>query len=239
MGFARIGLSKTDKTSIWNFALTNKNLKLEQIKLIQAKMNSFGCKTAVYYENRANLQALSKFLLIHGYKKDYEDARMFYESGDLDQKCFDWVKKVETEEDLKIFLETFDNCYKKEDTQNPYGTLGDYLKVAESSWHMHHITDRLQYFIAYKQDKPVAVASLNSYAGMGYIFNVGSLSEVRGEGFGKLISLYCVYVSKKNGNSLHCLATEEGTYPNEFYKRIGFKTHFTGICYTQTSFKII
>lgn len=85
----------------------------------------------------------------------------------------------------------------------------------------------------------MAVASLNSHAGMGYIFNVGSLPEVRGEGFGRLVSLYCVYASKKKRNSVHCLATEEGTYPNKFYKRIGFKTHFTGICYTQTSFKII
>lgn len=103
LGFAKIGLSKTDKTSIWNFALTNKNLKLEQIKLIQAKMNSFDRKTAIYFENRTNLQVLSKFLLRQEYKKDYEDAWMFYERGDLDQSCFDWVKKVEAEEDLKIF----------------------------------------------------------------------------------------------------------------------------------------
>ncbi len=82
-----------------------------------------------------------------------------------------------------------------------------------------------------KEDSPVAVSTLNNYEGIGYISNVGSIKEVRGEGFGKLSTLYCVHKSQKNGNKVHCLATEEDTYPNEFYKRIGFQTKFTAVGY--------
>ena len=153
--------------------------------------------------------------------------------GKISSKRFFQVKKVKSEEDLKIYLETFNNCYKNDDPQNPYGELGDYLKVAEKVWYENHSLDRIEYFIAYKGAKPVAVATLTNFEDLGYISNVGSLKEVRGERFGKLVTLYCINVSKSRGNELHFLATEEHTYPNEFYKRIGFETRFTGIAYAK------
>ncbi|MBP9700192.1 hypothetical protein KBD71_02825, partial [Candidatus Woesebacteria bacterium] len=65
--------------------------------------------------------------------------------------------------------------------------------------------------------------------GHGYISNVGSLRSVRGEGFGKLVTLYAVDQSIKNRNSFHYLGTEEGHYPNVFYTRIGFETKFKAV----------
>ena len=87
--------------------------------------------------------------------------------------------------------------------------------------------------MVYKNNKPVAVSTLTNYDEIGYISNVGSLSEVRGEGFGKAATLFCIQESIKHGNREHCLATEEGAYPNEFYKRIGFVTRFTAVGYTK------
>ena len=119
------------------------------------------------------------------------------------------------------------HCYQKDDPQNAYGELGDYLGVAESVWYKHHKTGKVEYFIFYKDKIPVAVSTLTNFQNIGYISNVGSLKEVRGQGFGKLATLYCVEQSKKRGNITHCLATEEGTYANEFYSKIGFSTKFT------------
>jgi len=82
--------------------------------------------------------------------------------------------------------------------------------------------------------EPCAVATLTNFDGLGYISNVGSLKKVRGKGFGKIATLYCVAKSIKNNNQEHCLATEEGAYPNEFYKRIGFVTRFTACGYTKS-----
>ena len=107
------------------------------------------------------------------------------------------------------------------------------MALARSAWFKFNDTGKIEYFIVYKGSKPVAVSTLTNFAGIGYISNVGSLREVRGEGFGKTASLYCVYISKQNGNSEHALATEEGQYPNEFYKRIGFKTRFTALGYVK------
>ena len=56
---------------------------------------------------------------------------------------------------------------------------------------------------------------------------------MRGEGYGKLATLYAVLESQRLGNSDHALATEEGTHPNEFYKRLGFETRFTALAYSK------
>lgn len=85
--------------------------------------------------------------------------------------------------------------------------------------------------MVYKDSRPVAFSALTNYESIGYISNAGSLKEVRGQGFGKLATLYCIDQSKKRGNTEHCLATEEGTYANKFYKRLGFKTLFTAVGY--------
>ncbi|HRN70152.1 MAG TPA: GNAT family N-acetyltransferase [Candidatus Woesebacteria bacterium] len=130
-------------------------------------------------------------------------------------------------------MDTFNNSYQKNDPQNPYGELGNYLKVAEEGWYKHNKTNRMQYFIVYDGSKPVAVSTLITYEGIGYIANVGSLQEIRGKGFGKLATLYCVAESRKLGNTIYCLATEEKTYPNEFYTRIGFETKFRAVGYSK------
>jgi ribosomal protein S18 acetylase RimI-like enzyme len=152
---------------------------------------------------------------------------MFHSGENIDESRFNIVKKVETDADLEIFLTTFDQCYRKDDPMNPYGELGYWLKVTRIAWQKHHVSNKIAYFIVYKENDPVAVSALTNHKQIGYISNVGSKLSVRGEGFGKLATMYCVAQSKKNGNNTHCLATEEGTNPNSFYKSLGFKTKFT------------
>ena len=103
--------------------------------------------------------------------------------------------------------------------------------MAEKVWRRHQTTNRIEYFTIFSEDKPVGVSTLTNFKQIGYISNVGSLRKVRGQGFGKLATLYCVDLSKKRGNKYHCLATEDGTYPHEFYQHIGFVKNFSAACY--------
>jgi len=231
LGFAVVGNCDGDASTFWNYALTNQVVTRDQLSKIEETMQTLNRKPAVYFENRKDLQPLTDLLKERDYKFSFEDSWMFHLGEDIDTTHFDQVEKVTNDSELEIFLKTFDACYQKDDPQNVYGELGDYLNVAEKVWHRHHQTGRLEYFIVYKEEKPVAVSSLTNYETIGYISNVGSLREVRGQGFGKVASLYCVEQSKKHGNTEHCLATEEGTYANKFYKRIGFDTSFTAVGY--------
>lgn len=233
LGFASISYGEVDKDAFWNNALVNSFLTEEQLLKIEKTLHEFERTSTVYFENRTDLGILVELLKRHLYVRGWEDSYMFHFGESIDTSKFGSVKKVGDEEYLKVFIDTFDTCYQKDDPQNPYGELGDYLKSAKAVWYKYHQTNRLEYFIVYKEDKPVAVSTLTNFAGLGYISNVGSLKEVRGQGFGKLATMYCVWISKNRGNTEHFLITEEGRYPNEFYKRIGFKTRFTALGYSK------
>lgn len=238
MDFVKIGYCQGDSSIFWNYALINKVLGENELSRIEGEMKSLNRQPTVYFENKKPLQPFIKFLKNRGYKFGFEDSWMFHDGKNIDKTRFNSVKKVTTKKELEVFLKIFDACYQKNDPQNAYGELGDYLKVAEKVWHRHHKTNRLKYFIAYNNNnKAVAVSTLTDYKGIGYISNVGSLKKVRGQGFGKLATLYCVEQSKKRGNKQHCLATEEGTYANQFYKRVGFKTRFTAVGYVKEKAK--
>ncbi|OGC93083.1 hypothetical protein A3D85_00065 [Candidatus Amesbacteria bacterium RIFCSPHIGHO2_02_FULL_47_9] len=227
LGFASISFCQTDPSPFWNLALVDSLLNPNQLAQVENSFSKLGRKPAIYFEGRKDLEPLINFLENKEFKEINEDSWMFYDNRPIDQTYFDSVKKVSSETDLEIFLETFNTCYQKNDPQNPYGELGEYLKIAKSAWFKHASSGRLNYYLVYKENKPVAVSTLNNYFGIGYISNVGSLRSVRGEGFGKAATLFCVQESTNAGNAVHCLATEEGTYPNRFYSRIGFVTKFT------------
>lgn len=233
LGFATVGYSKIDASVFWNNALTNQNLNEKQINDIERTLTSVNRRSTVYFEHRSDFIKLIHVLESEGYHKSFEDCWQFWSNGTIDERYFNSIKEVTTREELRVFLDVFNACYQKNDPQNPYGELGDYVKVAEDVWYKHHSTNRLQYFLVYKNGKPIAVSSLTNFGGIGYISNVGSLREVRGEGFGKAATLYCVKKSLENRNEEHCLATEEGQYPNEFYKRIGFVSRFAAVGYTK------
>ena len=225
--FATICYCQTGDSEFWNNALVNSVLGQEQIEAVVAKLKGLNRKSAFFFENREDLAPFAQILERQGYTQAAEDSMMFHSGENINTSRFSEVKKVTSDEDLEIFIEIFDKCYQKDDPLNPYGELGEYLESARIAWKKFQNTNHLEYFIAFENDQPVAVASLTNYGGIGYISNVGSLLSVRGKGFGKLVTHYCVDQSRKSGNTLHCLATEEGTNPNLFYKAIGFETRFT------------
>lgn len=234
LNFCRVGYCAEDESGFWNQALVNRLLSIEEIRIIESTLQKLNRKSTIYYENKPMLDSLTALLKANHYSFSFEDSWLFHPDKNINSDRFAQVKKIATEKELEVFLKTFDTCYQKDDPQNAYGELGNYLKIAKFSWEKHHQSNRVEYFICFEKSEPVAVSSLTNYGEIGYISNVGSLRKVRGMGFGKLATLYCVVESIKHGNRYHCLATEEGTYPNEFYTRIGFEKKFSAIGYTKT-----
>lgn len=85
------------------------------------------------------------------------------------------------------------------------------------------------------KNQPVAVATLTNYRSLGYVSNVGSLPEVRGQGFGKTITNACIHKSLQNNNDTHFFVTEEGTNPHNFYLSLGFEHRFSALLFEKTN----
>jgi ribosomal protein S18 acetylase RimI-like enzyme len=227
--YGKISYCAGDKSSFWNSSLITKNINKQDLDDIEAQFKQLERKPAVYFPNIVAFKAAAELLTAHSYAKSYEDSWLFHNGNNLAINNA-IVKKVTSNEDVTLFLDIFNRCYQKNDPQNAYGELGDYLTVTKTVWEKHHQTSRIEYFLVYKKDEPVAVSALTNFAGIGYISNVGSLRTVRSEGFGKIATHYCIQQSLSHGNNIHCLATEDGTYADEFYKRIGFKPKLKAIC---------
>ena len=227
LGYAYLNFSEYDSSVFWNLALTNQLLNSQQVDYIEKEFTKVERIPAIYFENSNENKRLGEMLVQNGYKKSFEDSWMFYQSSKVDRKNFELVKSVENEGDLEIFLKTLDRCYQKDDPQNVYGELGEYINTMKKAWNKSSKGGGIACFIVYENNKPVAVSTLNNYK------DVGSLRDVRGKGFGKLATLYAVSESLNKQHKITCLGTEEGTFPNEFYKRVGFQTKFTACAFSK------
>ena len=233
VGFGSLTYSLTDRSVYFNNILIDQLLTYEQVNSAEKMWQSKKRASTFYFEQTPRLENLKSFLIEKGYTQSFEDCWMFHSGKNINSTRFTEVKKVETNEDLEIFIKTFDQSFQKDDPQNPYGTIGEGLEIARKAWLNFRGQNKLHYFIAFKDGSPVAVSALTNYQDHGYISNVGSLRSVRGQGYGKLVTLYSVDQSLKNGNSLHYLATEEGHYPNAFYTQIGFETKYKAVGWTK------
>lgn len=231
---AVIAFCKNDDAVDWNFALIKKILSKKEVENLEKEFLQLKRTPSIYFENKHEFYPFKELLEVRGYKESYKDAWMFYKTTSVDLPQGYQVKKVYDEKDIEIFLEIFNKSYQKNDPQNPYGEWGKgYLKTISDSWYKHHSTQKVECFIFYKDEEPVAVSELVNYKDMGYITNVASMRHVRGQGFGKLATLHCVKRSLQRKHTYHFLATEEGQYPHKFYQKIGFKTEFTAVDYAK------
>ncbi len=227
LDYAILTHSTEDKSHYWNYALVNEVLSPLQMSGVEQRMNQSQRPPAFYFENTDKLSDLAIALKQRGYKQAGEVSWMFYTSAPIDESKFGMVKKVENTGDLEVYLQTFNLCYQKNDPTNPYGELGEYLEAARQTWIKHHASSRVEYFLVYNGSSAVAVSALTNYQGIGYISNVGSLMSVRGQGYGKLATMYAVKQSLLQNNKTTFLLTEDGTNPNRFYTALGFETKFT------------
>lgn len=225
--------SFNDRSAYWNNYAVPKPLTKNELTICEQQMLKKDRKPSFYFESTPLFDDFTQLLIQKGYTKTTKDSYLYFDAPTIDNSKFESIQKVETQDDLTLYLQTFNQCYKKDDPKNPYGELGEYLEAARKVWEKHHETNRLEYFIVHEDDIPVAVSALTNNNGFGYISNVGSLRSVRGKGYGKAATLYCVKVSRDRGNKECFLITEEGTNPHEFYQAMGFHKKFSALLMTK------
>jgi GNAT superfamily N-acetyltransferase len=136
-----------------------------------------------------------------------------------------------------VELEKIDNFKIKQIKQIP--ELYDFVKIIKESYELPALCDDalitlfselnikghspFSHYLGYYQEKPVATASLFRAAGVGGIHFIATLSEYRGRGFGRAMTIFAMQQAKLMGYSLAVLrASQMG---ETIYKNIGFKEY--------------
>jgi hypothetical protein len=118
LGYALIGYSASDPITFWNNAFVTNPLNDRQIATVEATFDTIDRTPSFYFDK--SQQSIADNLTRHGYKKNYEDNWLFWPHKQVMVDA-DLVRKVESEDDLTLFIQTFDQCYQDNDPQNPYG----------------------------------------------------------------------------------------------------------------------
>ena len=92
----------------------------------------------------------------------------------------------------------------------------------------------LEHYIASTNGTAVGTALLYSQNGMGYIDLVGTLPEFRRRGIASGLVLRAIADPQAAGNRWTALEAETGTYAEQLYERLGFRTIYHRYRYTKS-----
>lgn len=171
--------------------------------------------------------------------RQYQDAWMFFiepESGvsttHEETRSDIQIRRVSDEAGREDFVNVFIAAYGGEaGSDEPYGGLpATYFTALRQSF-LARSVDTF-HLVAYRNSKPLAIATLVQSPGWGGIYNVGSEPASRHLGLGSMISQRCIDIWKGSGGHTLFLQTESGSKVEQFYSRLGFRTEFLGECFS-------
>lgn len=211
----------------------------ERISKIEEEMLKRDRKPAIYLTPFSQPSNISENLVRKKYRLSLEDAWMVLR-GDYKLPTWEAIEQIKhispSEKSLNDFEQVITKGYSGEKSaDNPYGRtpMTNFIKATKRGFNNSLFVNRLEGYIVYDGKKPVATSLLLHDNEAGYIAGVASIPEVRGKGFGKLVSQYACKRARHLGCKTIFLGTEVGSRNEEFYKRIGFQTEFTASCYVK------
>lgn len=218
----------------WNYAAQINTTRERVEELIQKIITFYRNKErqpSIYLTPFAQPPDILKHLENHGFKIELKDAWMVYDKKTL---CIKKPKNLIIEEvrdieDMEIFIKVFYEAYGGASEDEPYGKLPPtYGEALRSSFKNLSKKSIITHYLGFIDKKPVGIGTLISSDEFRGIYNVGTSSNYRRMGIGSVISLKALEASKIKGNTTTYLMTEEGSYVEEFYKKLGFSTKFIG-----------
>ena len=228
---AVFGYSRHDTSPYWNHIyLPKPTLTPDTLIGYETTCQDRDRLPAFYIVHNDKFSKCITILTKAGYTPYSEDAWMTYAP---EKTVFPSVKfafnQVRTVEELDQFVELMDQCYPDNDPQNPYGNLGTYLDMTRQAWLQKSTEEELTYYtiMHIEKNKLCGVGAVILKEQMGYLCNVGTLPEERGQGVGKAAIHEGLRLIKKAGLTLACLATEHHQHPFKVYTHMGFETVFT------------
>ena len=152
---------------------------------------------------------------------------MFYNEKEVPLKSDLEIKEVDSKKDMKVFVGVFNQAYGGATPEEPYGALPpEYSEVLLESFNKEDKS--VKHYIGFINGEAAAIGTLIIGEGFGLLCNLGVSPKCRKRGFGGDMSLFRVKEAQRLGCGVIFLLTEEGSYNEKLFSKIGFETKFSG-----------
>ena len=184
---------------------------------------------AIYTTPFSKPDELPALLEKSGFKTVYRDAWMYFNGV---PKCCSLpehvaIRAVENQNDMQVFVDLFNRAYSGTDPREPYGAAPPAWGESLYSSFGHSVAGReVRYYLLFEKKQPASLLMTSSIEGCGGIYSVGTTPEMRGRGYGSLLTLHAVNQLVESGADVVFLQTEKGSYNEKLYHKIGFSTEW-------------
>ena len=216
--------SKVMDDSFWNLLYLKTKLDDNLMSNIVDKFKKINRNPAFYIGRGDNYYLDNKnYLLDHNYKLGDTDVVMVLDNYKDTNISID-IKIVEKEAEYNDFMTVLSSAYNdsvESEEENVYA--GAVTKSYYDAIKNTIDSDKTYHIIAYDNNVPVSVATINILDGIAEINNVGTRQGYWNKGYSKQVLTYLVKLFKeKDGNKLF-LCTEYHSKNQEYYESLGFK----------------
>lgn len=213
--------------------LTNDPLDLNNVKkqfLIKNKKVSIVIPSFVIFQPTELLRANSMEVFA-------KEVYMTYEKGLIveRQKSRNNLK-LQLDLDGEIFKDIFTKVYSSPPTKtHPYGDLEPgYLKLIDNSYLPHQQEYIVENYVVFLADRLVGCITLASNKTSSFIYNVGTLPQMRNQGIASTAIQFVIESWQKNNyNDNLFLVTASNGHLDNWYTKLGFRTIFSQDIYRE------
>ena len=159
----------------------------------------------------------------------YED---FNNLENIESNC-NMEIKLEKSTDMKKLAEITLKAFNTGDSQDPYSLDEGYLKIYENYKGTNGTKYNRDFYFIKANEKIVGVTTAVYDKRIYGIYGIAILKEFRGKGIGTECLKQQLMICKKKNRKIAFLQTEEGYYPADLYRKIGFKDICTAYYYVK------
>jgi ribosomal protein S18 acetylase RimI-like enzyme len=135
-------------------------------------------------------------------------------------------KRTRSEEVRDDFLDIFRKAFGEKKEDGSYEVGDDMLEGVRKIIREEELGFDRMSFVGYVDGEPVATGTLSVKDGDGFMFNVASHPDHRGEGLGSAVSVKLKQEAERIGLEEVFIGTQPGTDVENFYRKIGCREVF-------------
>lgn len=139
-------------------------------------------------------------------------------------------RRTDSEEVREDFTDIFRKAFGEEQDDGSYEISDEMLEGLKRIIEEKVIGVDRTSFVGYVDGEAVATGTLTAKEGDGFLFNVASHPDHRGEGYGTAVSVKLNNLAKEKGLDEVLIGTEPNTDVEKFYRSIGCREVFVASC---------